>query len=102
MSQRNNEPVSLEDRQERLARIVSSRSLEGWNVVDRNERDVYAILSLPGKEVNHILHAILTVFTCLVWGIVWAVMAGTQKREQRVRLSIDTYGNLVEETITVS
>lgn len=102
MSQRNIEPVSREERQERLARIVSSRSLEGWNVIDRNENQIYAILSRPGKPINHPLHAILTVFTCLVWGIVWAVMAGTQKKEQRVRLSIDTHGNLVEETITVS
>ena len=26
---------------------------------------------------NHLLHAFLTVFTCLLWGIVWLVVASS-------------------------
>jgi hypothetical protein len=25
--------------------------------------------------VNHVLHAILTIFTCFLWGIVWVILA---------------------------
>jgi hypothetical protein len=101
MQQDGADQVSNDERLERLSQIISARSLEGWNVVDRNDREVYAVLMMPGKPVNHVLHAILTLFTCLIWGIVWGVMVGTQKREQRVRLSIDAQGHLVEETVTV-
>ena len=46
-----------------------------------------------GRPVNHTLHAILTVFTCLAWGIVWAVMAGTGG-ETRHQLIVDEFGNV--------
>jgi len=95
-------PVSDQERLERLSRIVSTRALEGWVVVDRNDRDVSAVLSLPEKPVNHTLHAIITIFSCLLWAPIWAIIALTHRREQRVRISIDTYGNLVEERVTVS
>ena len=94
--------ISQQDRQERLSRLVSSRTLEGWVVVDRNDRDASAVLMLPGKPVNHLLHFLVGIFTCGLWWIVWLILILTQKKEQRMRVSIDQYGNLLEETITVS
>lgn len=95
-------PVPHEERLQRLARAVSSRTLEGWNVIDRNDREVYAVLSLPAKPVNHILHLLVTLFTCGFWVIVWAIIAGTHRREQRLRISIDDFGNLLQENLPVS
>ena len=47
---------------------------------------------IQGKPVNHVLHAILTIFTCLAWGIVWLVaLTGGEKRFQ---LIVDEYGNV--------
>jgi hypothetical protein len=48
---------------------------------------------IEGKPINHTLHAILTIFTCLVWGVVWIVLAitGGEKRELVV---IDEWGNV--------
>ena len=94
--------IPQEDRQQRLSHLVSSRSLEGWVVVDRNDRDASAVLMLPGKPVNHLLHFLVGVFTCGLWWIVWLILVLTQKKEQRMRVTIDQYGNLLEETITVS
>ena len=44
-----------------------------------------------GKKPEHVLHAILTIFTCLIWGIVWAVIAinGGIEREM---IAVDEYG----------
>jgi hypothetical protein len=89
--------LSGPERAEKLARIVSARALEGWVVIDKNDRDASAVLMLPGKPVNHVLHFIIGLFTCGVWWIVWLMLAATQRREQRVRLSMDAYGNLLEE-----
>lgn len=92
--------VTLQDRQERLSQIVSTRAMQGFSVVDRNDRNATAVLMRPAKPVNHVLHAILTLFSCGLWVIVWIILAATQKREQRVRVTIDGQGNLVEETMT--
>lgn len=97
---RSRAPVSRDERLERLSRIVSTRTLEGYSVVDRNDQAVSAVLNRPGKPVNHVLHGIISIFTCGLWAIVWIILALTQRREQRVRLSIDQYGNLLEETMT--
>ncbi len=48
---------------------------------------------IEGKPINNTLHAILTVFTCLLWGIVWAVIAATGG-EKRELLLVDEYGNV--------
>lgn len=43
--------------------------------------------------MNHVLHAILTIFTCLVWGLVWIVLAASNKQE-RIALTVDQAGNV--------
>ena len=72
--------------------------MQGWNVIDRNDQDCYVVLALPGKKINHVLHLILSLLTC-VWLVVWIVMVGTKKNEQRIRITIDTFGNMQEEAI---
>jgi hypothetical protein len=95
-------PITPEERVERLSKIVSSKTLEGWVVVDKNDRDASAVLMLPGKPINHILHFLIGWVTCGVWWIVWAILALTHKKEQRMRVSIDQFGNLLEEKMAVS
>ncbi len=101
MQQQPSESITPQERLERLSQIVSTRTLQGWTVVDRNEREAYAVLDLAAKPVNHVLHAIITIFTCGVWAIVWIVLALTYRKQKRVRISIDAYGNLLEEGITL-
>lgn len=89
------------ERAARMATYVSSRTLEGWLVVDRNEREGSAVLAMPEKAVNHTLHAILSIFTCGLWVIPWLVMGLTHRREQRIRVSVNSFGDLVEERFTL-
>lgn len=102
MQEQPSQPLSHQERLERLYRLVSSRTLEGWIVVDKNDPDVSAVLRKQGKEVNHILHFLITVFTCGLWAIGWLFITLTGEKEQRMRVSIDGYGNLLEEIIAVS
>jgi len=92
---------TFEERNHRFAQAVSTRTLQGWNIVDRNDVDLMAVLMLAGKPVNHVLHALITIFTCGLWAIVWIIMAMIQKREQRIRISIDSSGNLLEEALNL-
>jgi hypothetical protein len=53
----------------------------------------YQAVLVQGKPVNHTLHAILTIFTCLMWGIVWIILAATGG-EKRHQLIVDEFGNV--------
>ncbi|TXS24486.1 hypothetical protein [Streptomyces sp. gb1(2016)] len=71
--------------------VVSRRVAAGWRVESRSGSQAVLV---RGQPVNHVLHAFLTVFTCLVWGGVWAVLALTNDVE-RVVLTVDAQGQVV-------
>jgi hypothetical protein len=62
-----------------------------------SQSDFQAVL-LTGQVVNHVLHAILTLFTCGIWGIVWLliVLTGGVKRHL---LQVDDYGNVLVQHV---
>jgi len=43
--------------------------------------------------VSHLFHAVMTVITAGLWGVVWFVVA-LRQREDRVRFDIDPWGNV--------
>lgn len=81
---------SSEDRRRLLAQQLQQAATRGLRVESSTE---YQAVLIEGKSVNHTLHAILTIFTCLVWGIVWAVIAATGG-EKRHQLVVDEFGNV--------
>jgi hypothetical protein len=81
---------SHDERRSSLAQQLQQAATRGLRV--ESQQDYQAVL-IEGKPVNHILHAILTVVTCLVWGLVWAVIAATGG-EKRHQLLVDDFGNV--------
>jgi hypothetical protein len=53
----------------------------------------YSAVLVQGRPVNHVLHAILTIFTCALWGIVWLIVSLTGG-EKRYQLIVDEFGNV--------
>ncbi|MCX4587020.1 hypothetical protein [Streptomyces sp. NBC_01481] len=70
---------------------VNQRIASGWRVESRSETQAVLV---RGEPVNHVLHAILTLVTCFLWGIVWVVLVATN-RVERVALTVDAQGNVV-------
>jgi hypothetical protein len=91
MSEHNNEEL-----EEKFHRKISNLTMDGWRIVDKNEKRLECILE-KGGNFSHTLHAILTVFTCF-WGIVWLILYNNSKL-QRMRISFDKSGNYNEEKI---
>jgi hypothetical protein len=87
---------SQEELEEKLARKISDLTINGWVIIDKNEKRLECVLQ-KGGNFNHTLHAILTVFTC-VWGIVWYIQYDKNKMV-RMRISFDNSGNYNEEKI---
>ena len=89
------DPKTVDERKVILAQQIQFLAAQGRRV--ESQTDFSAIL-VRGQPVNHTLHAILTIFTCLVWGIVWAVIAGTGG-ERREMIAVDEYGNVQRQEL---
>ncbi|PCG87682.1 hypothetical protein CIB93_01115 [Streptomyces sp. WZ.A104] len=86
------EPPDAAQRALILDWVVSRRIAGGWRVESRSGSQVVLV---RGQPVNHVLHAILTVFSCLVWGLVWAGVS-LVNRVERVALTVDAQGRIVQ------
>lgn len=86
---------SPDERKAMLAQQVQQAVGRGLRI--ESQSDYQAVL-VEGKPVNHTLHAILTIFTCLLWGIVWAVIAGTGG-ERREMIVVDEFGNVQHQKL---
>lgn len=79
-----------------LAQAVNVELSRGGRVESQTDLQVIVV---RGKRPNHVLHAILTFFTCLLWGIVWLAIGLTEK-EHRVSLMVDEYGEVYRQQLT--
>lgn len=67
----------------------------GWRIESRSD---YQATIAHGKEVSHLLHFFLTVFTLGIWLIAWfglGVFGGVQRR----MVTIDEFGNVVDQKL---
>lgn len=71
--------------------VVGRRVVAGWRVESRSGSQAVLV---RGQPVNHVLHAFLTVFSCCLWGVVWAVLAVTN-RVERVVITVGAQGQVV-------
>jgi hypothetical protein len=86
--------VPDELRRELLDRAAERETLMGGDVRDR--RATSCVLGTK-HPVNHLGHLVLSVVTVGLWAFIWLVMM-LDRREDRVLLSVDRYGNVwVEE-----
>jgi hypothetical protein len=81
---------SADERKALLAQQLQSGVARGLRI--ESQSDYQAVL-VEGKPINHVLHAIITIFSCGLWGIVWIILAitGGEKREMVV---VDEFGNV--------
>lgn len=73
-----------------LAQQLQGAAARGLRIESQSE---FQAILVKGQPVNNTLHAILTIFTCLIWGIVWAVIAATGG-EKREMIVVDEFGNV--------
>lgn len=84
------EAISEERRTVILDWTVNEYVAQGWRLESRSPTQ--AVMA-RGEPVNHVLHAILTLLSCFLWGIVWIALAASNKRE-RVSLTVDQQGHV--------
>jgi len=81
---------SSAERKALLAQQLQNGAARGLRI--ESQSDFQAVL-VEGQPVNHVLHAIITLFSCGLWGVVWIILAitGGEKREMVV---VDEFGNV--------
>lgn len=90
---------SPEQRKQVLAQQVRSLVTQGGRVESQNE---FEAVVATGQPVNHTLHLIITVLTCVVlWGPVWLILTLTGG-VKRSLVAVDEYGYVTVQKITTS
>lgn len=90
---------SYDEKFQRFSNIISTKTMQGFMVADRNDKALVAVLVKQGEKVNHLLHFLIACVTCGFWLVVWGWLALIKNKEQRIRISIDNGGNVLEEKI---
>jgi hypothetical protein len=87
---------TVDERKESLSRAVASQLGLGQRRIE-TQGDFNAVI-VVGQPVNHVLHAIITIFSCGLWGIVWLVLAlsGGEKREM---ITVDEFGHTMVQQL---
>lgn len=92
MSEHPQPPALLDDerRAQILSQAVGSEAAAGGRVESHTP---HAAVVVYGQKVNHVLHAILFIFTCGFWALVWLIL-GLTGGEKRYAITVDPYGQL--------
>ena len=80
--------MSAERRKQQLAQVVAQHVAAGSRV--ESQTDYQAIL-VTGKNVNHLLHFLIGLFTCGAWWLVWLILAFATGEKRHV-IAVDEYG----------
>jgi hypothetical protein len=89
------ERISDDERHQILSQQIQAAAVRGMRV---ETQDKFQAIMVEGQPVNHTLHAILTIFTCLIWGLVWAVIAATGGQKRHL-ITVDEYGNVTHQNL---
>lgn len=85
--------LSLEQRSELLDAAIFSY-YRGARIESRSPTQAVLVLGGGVPGAMHVVFAILTFFTCGLFGIVWLIVAATS-RERRTYISVDPYGQIL-------
>ncbi|GAA1143774.1 hypothetical protein [Nocardioides aquiterrae] len=88
-------PRLPQDRLDRLDRglALAVERQVGENAARVDHEGPHGVVLAYQRPVSHLLHALLTLLTGGLWGVVWIVVA-VNRRYDRVRLEMDPYGHV--------
>lgn len=92
---------TYEERLQQFLNVISTKTEEGYMVVDKNEKALVVVLLKPGGKINHLLNFLLSCISCGLWIIVWVILALISPKEKTIKISIDNTGNVIEEIINI-
>ena len=86
------QPLSVDERSDILD-MTLARERFGSHARVESRSSTQAVVVF-GHPPNHVLHAIITIFSCGLWAVVWIIEASTTK-ERRMTVTVDREGNVV-------
>ena len=84
------QPITAEERKKILDQEILKHQTQGKRIESQIE---FRITLVKEKEINHVLHLILSVLTGGLWLFVWALVYFSAK-DTRELLQVDEYGGI--------
>jgi hypothetical protein len=85
--------LSLEQRSELLEEAIFNH-YRGARIESRSPTQAVLLLGGGVSGAMHVVFALLTIFTCGLFGIIWLIVAATA-HERRAYVAVDPYGNVL-------
>lgn len=84
---------------QRFNEYISKKTFEGYKIIDKNEGGLTAVLEKTSASKKRFtgLDIFLTLLTSGLWLIVWFIKKPGASANERIRVSFDSSGNLLEE-----
>lgn len=80
---------------------IATCASRGWQIRHNDTIARRAVFYSPGGRCNHLIHAIMSVFTLLLWTPIWFLAALTTQGPRTFSLAVDETG-LVRYTKPIS
>jgi hypothetical protein len=89
------QPRPLAERRQILSRHIQMAVAAGGRVESQSDDNAVIV---KGKDVNHVLHVLISIFTCGLWLIVWLILIITGG-EKRQLITVDEWGNVAVQKV---
>lgn len=83
-------PVSTDKRKEILEYNIRQYYSQGYKLEVKSDFDAVIYIQ---RRVTHVLHGLVTFFTCGLWALVWIILSMTHKDPERHAIWVDEYGD---------
>lgn len=88
-------PLDMLSRLSILEAKITQTAALGYSVVSKNKDLVSCTMVKPAEQTNHVLHLLMTLFTCGFWVIVWFILAASDAKAITVNIFVDNCGNVI-------
>lgn len=84
--------LPLEQQRQIMQQVIGQWSFNGWRVESMTDTTAAFV---RGRRPNHLLHAVITLFSCGLWVIPWIIVTASQKEIRRV-VMVDPWGRVTQ------
>lgn len=94
-------PIDRETRLMILENEIARFAAYGYQVVSKNQEMFFCTFVKPKEKTNHVLHLLLSVFTCFIWLLIWFFVSHSSNKGESFTISVDEYGNVYGRPIAM-
>ncbi len=88
-----------EDCLQKLIYFVARKRKKGFQILEQNDKFLFAILLKERKKTNHVFNFLVCFFTLGLWSVVWIYLWLYNLKDHKFIITVDNNGKIYENKI---